>query len=463
MRIFTTWFIVLPLILLAGCPEAELTTDVDASPDTTVDTAVDATADVTLDATTDTADTATDAGADGDSADNDTLAACDPPNGLRPSRRSEHGGIFDPVGHRVLLYGGSFGVPVNCGFPTPTFEEEVWSYDVRCDQWTTIDATNGPGGRVRHMMAYDSIRHRMIVFGGRYRATASGAYNLYNDLWALDLTSETWSNVPLNAATIPSARVNGAFVFDPTGDRFLLFGGNASASGAAYDAKGDVWQFDMQTLLWSQVQPAAGPAPSARLFTAALWDDSRQWLVFFGGADNTAFAQTAKYFDELWALDFSKPGPPVWVRLDQTSAQRPDGRFWGGLVHDTTTDRYFSFGGHDDATLGNRNDVWAFSPSAMGWAPVTVGDTFNKPANGFCSFPPDFTNVDESLPERRNAHVVVSDGARAFVSGGKTDCGVVDDLWQADFATLSWEELTTATVGEACLRKGVLNCTDMCL
>ena len=50
-----------------------------------------------------------------------------------------------------------------------------------------------------------------------------------------------------------------------------------------------------------------------------------------------------------------------------------------------------------------------------------------------------------------------------WVMAGKTDCGVADDLMRLDLSALTWEDVTSATVGLSCLRKGGLNCNDLCL
>jgi len=469
MRLWTTVGLCVMALCLTACPSDD-TTPVTSDTTTTPDAAAgDAAADTgTTDATP---DAAADVTPTPDAAPDVPVAQCDPPTGARPSRRSEHAGIYDPVGNRVIIYGGSFAVPINCGFPTPTFESEVWAYDIACDSWKQLGlgGGTGPGGRVRHMTAYDSTRHQMVVFGGRFRAGSSGNYTLYNDLWAFDLASETWSNVPLAAATAPSARVNGAFVYDPTGDRLLLFGGNASTSGAFYQSLADVWEYSYATQTWSQLSPT-GQSPASRLFTGALWDDSRQWLVVFGGADETAFNQDVQYFGDLWGLDFSS-GSPAWAELDAASTFAPKGRFWGGLVRDEVNDRYVMFGGHDNGAIapdvGNSNDLWTFDPNSLEWFMHTEGDTWNAPALGFCLFPADFTIVDTDLPERRNAHVFVGGNGRAYATGGKTDCGVVDDLWELDYSQTAptWKELTFATVGEVCWRNSgsAEFCTDMCL
>ena len=386
---------------------------------------------------------------------------CPPVTGARPSRRSEHAGVYDPLADRVIFYGGSFAIPENCSFAVAhTFETEIWSYDVACDHWSEIvTAGAGPGGRNRHMTAYDSARHRMLLFGGRHRAGTSGPYTLYGDVWALDLETETWSEV-VTSGIGPSGRVSGSLVYDATRDRLLLFGGNQEASGMSYDALNDLWEFDLVTGAWKVLQ-TSGTKPTARLFTAALWDDARQWMVIFGGADNGAFFDTAEYFNDLYAVDFSAP-VPTWQSLNAPGVSLPDGRFWSSMVHDAPRDRYVMFGGHDALSMGNRNDLWAFYPASWAWLELDEADTWNKPANGFCDFPPDFTNVDFDAPERRNAALFVAGGDAAWLMGGKTDCGASDDLVRLDLETDTWEDVTAATVGVSCIRKGGLNCNDLC-
>ena len=399
--------------------------------------------------------TSADAGAEDAGAEPDIveLAPCDPPDGVRPMRRSEHAGIYDPVDHRLVFYGGSLGVPVQCSYPIPTFETETWSLDLRCGLWRLIEG--GPSGRTRHTAVYDSTEHRMLIFGGRFRAGTSGPYLLFGDVWALDLETETWSQVTTTAG--PSARVNAGMAYDPTSHRVIIFGGNASSSGMNYIAMNDTWTLDLVNGQWTELDTTGTPSP--RLFQSAIWDDARQRMVIHGGADEGAFFQTAQYFDEVYALDVEAG---AWTRLDDPMNERPDGRFWGSIVHDATNDTYLLFGGHDDSALGNRNDLWSFDPDLHVWTLIEIGDTYNKPPNGFCDFPPDFTNVAMNVPERRSAQILVTGDDTAWLAGGKTDCGVVDDVMALDLTTSVWYEVDTPTVGVSCLRKGGLSCNDLC-
>lgn len=394
-----------------------------------------------------------DAGADPEP---DAPVDCPPPNGLRPSRRSEHAGVFDPAGNLLVVHGGSTAIPVDCGIPTPTFEAETWIYDVACDRWHTA-ADLGPGGRDRHAAAYDSNERRMIVFGGRHRVEKTGPYTLFDDTWAYEIATETWEEIATSSG--PPARVNPSMAYDPEGHQIVLFGGNSSTSGAAYVPLDDVWLLDLEAGEWHEVTAPGGPSP--RLFGAAAWDEKRKRLVVYGGSDSSAFT-VADYFEDLWALDLSGE-TPVWELLDPgTPGTAPDGRYWSGLVRDAAGDRYLAFGGHDDGQLGNRNDLWAFDPEAGAWIPIREGDTFSKPAEGICDFPPDFTNVDDESPERRNAYVFAGGPDGAFVMGGKTDCGAIDDVYHLDFETDTWTQVVVASFGESCLRKGGLNCVGLC-
>ena len=427
-----------------------------------VGTGVDAQATANDGATADSGSTAADGAtsADGaatdDGATADTKQACGAPTGQRPARRSEQTGAWDAKGKRLVMFGGSFAVPANCSFVAATSEDETWIYDAVCDSWV-LSKSAAPAGRGRAGGVWkDGLG--LVVFGGRSRVGTSGPYTLYNDTWAFDPDSDKWSKLAGDGAI--SKRFNASMVLrDDTGD-LLVFGGNTSGSALQYVPNNDVWRFDFKTSAWSMIT-TAGSVPAKRFFTGGLWDSKRKRLVVYGGADESLFANTAKFKDDIWALDFAQD-PPRWARLDINATEKPDGRYWSSLVYDAVADRYVMFGGHDDKSQGNRNDLWAFDPTTKQWGVMVAGDTYNKPAISFCNFPPDFTNVIEDVPERRNGGLVVGSKDGVWIAGGKTDCGVIDDLHFYGYNTGKWAEVTGATVGEACLRKGGVNCNDYC-
>jgi len=309
----------------------------------------------------------------------------------------------------------------------------------------------------------------MLVFGGRFRAGTSGAYTLYNDLWALDLATETWSELSAGGASGPPVRNATAAAVDPATGVFWVFGGNASTSGAAYTALDDTWAFDPATGAWMQ-HAAGATAPPPRLLHTAAFDPVRGRLVVFAGADETAFSAGAAYFSDVWAFDVAADG---WMELHPGGAGAPDGRFFGALAYDGVNDRYLSFGGHDDTALGNANDLWAFDPVAATWELLIRGDTFNEPIPTFCQPTVSFASVDVASPERRSSHGWVTSTVcgHALAFGGKTDCGAIDDVWAYDLTAGVWANPLEATLGtggegEVCLRRNdgdPTNCQSLCL
>lgn len=196
----------------------------------------------------------------------------------------------------------------------------------------------------------------------------------------------------------------------------------------------------------------------------ALFDAGRNRIVITGGADETAFDNDATYFNDIWAylVDENR-----WELLHDGSGEAPAGRFWGEWAYDEESDVYLLFGGHDDTALGNANDLWAFDPTTNEWTALRIGDTYNRPANGFCDFPADFTNVDVKAPERRNAHVLVyasqSECPGLITTMGKTDCGATDDVHRWITGEGRWQELVEAREGEMCRRADTeFDCLGMC-
>lgn len=384
-----------------------------------------------------------------------SMVECGEPTGMRPPQISEHAGVFAPddAEGKVVIFGGSLGIPENCGIPQRTAETTTWIYDVACDSWSRLESQTNPPGRSRHSATYDEANNRMIVFGGISGQTALG------DTWALDLDSGEWSEIQ-TTGDAPDARFNHGAAYDPAG-RLVVFGGNAGTV-LNIEVRADVYVLDLETNTWSDGTPAvSGPAP--RTWTSALWDSTQQQLVAFGGGDSSAFGGTVDYFEDVWAWK-DQGGTPGWIKLDTNVTTQPEGRFWAGWSYDPVNEQYVLFGGHDDTNLGNKNDTWFFDPATGQWTEHLEGDILNSQPNGFCDFPADFTLVEQESPERRNGHVFVAGPTGAYTMGGKTDCGIVDDLARFDFETQSWEVLTRATAGEVCLRKGGGDtCSSMCL
>jgi hypothetical protein len=364
-------------------------------------------------------------------------------------------GTFDPARRRLVLYGGDDGVPQQCS-PAPHAIDELWTYDVDCGSFAQRSSQGGPGGRARGLAVHDPLRDRMILFGGRFRSTSSGPYRVFNDVWSLALETFEWQKLTTSGGP-PTARSNPTGAYNPATDELVLFGGNSSTSGLTFTPLDDVWALGLETLRWRRI--ATQPGPAARLFHTAALDPDTGTLYVYGGGDAGAF--TGPFFGDLWALDL---GTGEWTELHGGGGpSAPRGRIWSTLAFDGARGRLLLFAGHDDGEVGNNNDTWAFALGVGTWSAIVPPETVRTPANGFCDFPADFTEPNREAPDRRSAHLAALDEARGewVIFGGKTDCGIINDVWSFGLEPGTWRKLYRATAGEACLRWGT-TCNTLC-
>jgi hypothetical protein len=378
--------------------------------------------------------------------------------GEHPIPRTESMGVFDPTRGRVLFFGGDDGVPQNCN-PAPHPIGELWTYDAACKTFEQVPLNGRPPPRARGAAAYDPDGDRMIVFGGRFRAEATGPYTLYNDVWALDLETLAWQQIP-TTGTPPSPRSSTSLVYDGARGQLLVFGGNESTNGLQFLPLNDVWALDLATGEWRNIAPMGTP-PVVRLFHAAALDPASGRMYVFGGGGETAFM--GPFLSDLWSLD---PATGAWTLEHDGAAGAPAPRIHAGVFFDTAASRLVLFGGHDDGSVGNQNDTWAFDPATKAWTMIVPPEQLVTPAPQFCLFPPDFTTPNLAAPDRRSAYLGVLDPtqSRIFVYGGKTDCGNIDDVWTFDLSTNAWTQQVEATLGEACVRGDhPEQCTTLCI
>lgn len=124
---------------------------------------------------------------------------------IGPAGRYLHTMAYDEALQKTFLFGGkSLGVT----------NGDTWAWDG--NSWTPV-STTGPSARSAHGMTYDSIRNKTILFGGNTIGTAT-----LNDTWEWDGSNWTALNISGN---LPSARRNHSLSFDSMRGRVVLFGG----------------------------------------------------------------------------------------------------------------------------------------------------------------------------------------------------------------------------------------------
>jgi hypothetical protein len=348
-----------------------------------------------------------------------------------PGGRAGHSVILDPIGRRLLMFGGTDGV----------YRNDVWVSSLADSSWSVlVTSGTGPSPRVGHSAILDPLRRRMIVFGGRADAAR-------NDAWALSLTDGSWSEIA--AGNAPPVRYLHTAVYDSAGDRMLIFGGRDESP------RNDVWALTLGgTPTWSQLTPGAAPGP--RYGHTAIYDPVRVRMLTFGGFDGT------DRNNDVWALTLD--GALAWSRITAGGdSGAPIPRYLHTAVYDSTHDQMVVFGGWTGVYV---NEAWSLSlagtpewiklnpsgsrPSGRAY-PAAVFDRaseFMVILGGFdggyrndhrrllfFSIPTWFNYTTVGLPARLHSHSAIFDAAneRMVVFGGSDGFVERNLLWARSF------------------------------
>lgn len=319
-----------------------------------------------------------------------------PPAGVIPEGRYASASILDSARNRLLVCAGDDG---------PNRRDDVWTLALdENPAWT--DASPWPAARWGHAAAYDSRRGQFLIVGGD-EALVSGI----NDVWALSLGAESaWSSIATQGGA-PSGRRQHTAIYDPRRDRLIVFGGFDGA------LRNDTWALSLRApFQWIPLAPT-GSRPTARRGHVAVYDAARDRMLVFGGYDGG-------YLSDVWSLSLS--GAPAWTKLAPNVAQ-PSPRYAACGIIDPVRDRLVIFGG--DIGPARVNDSWAL-PLGFGssWARI---ETVERPGV-------------------RAGHGGVYDPARnRFVIFGGYDgySTFLNDAWALSFGgTPAWIDLAPAGV-----------------
>jgi hypothetical protein len=271
------------------------------------------------------------------------------PVGTPPPLQNKWSSIYDPVGDRIVLHGSG----------------ETWllTLDKR-PTWSVFEPAGGiPPPRYDHTAIYDPLRKRMIVFGGKLGTTE------FNDTWALSLGKKpTWSRID-PAGELPPARSAHSAIYDPVRDRMIVHAGEYRYSGV-----GETWALSLgDTPTWEPIQPQQGSVP--RTGHVAVYDPSGDRMVVFGGHHCPGCIDILMYLDDAWALSLGET--PTWTKLSPLYESPPIARMQHVGIYDPLGSRLITHGGYASSILP---DTWSFDlAGTSGWELIAAANHYPPP------------------------------------------------------------------------------------
>ncbi|MGE0401853.1 MAG: kelch repeat-containing protein [Kofleriaceae bacterium] len=290
--------------------------------------------------------------------------------------------------------------------------------------WST--AAGFPEPTQEHALAYDPVRDRVVLFGGRVSRFASpraATYEWDGATWenttptigtpnptaalaylptrgatlAYDSSTWMWDGVLWDPLPAPHPPARNDSALARTREGALLFGGSAILAGVL----GDTWEWNGA---WTQ--RSAATSPPARRQHAMVYDEKRDRVILFGGFTNAAS------LDDTWAWDGT-----AWTEILTTT--RPPARSGHALIYDPVHDRVIAYGGSANGT--RFGDTWAFD--GTDWTEVATIDT-----------PPPRASTAGVFHPLRGTPIII---------GGFLVSGATTDVLELDGAR--WRELAPVT------------------
>ncbi len=281
-----------------------------------------------------------------------------------PGDRWQHAMVYDSLRERMVMFGGE----VNGS----SYDPQTWVY--ASGNWAAMMPTPSPSERDSHGMAYDSARDRVVVFGGL------GPNGGLDETWEFD--GNAWHLVSTEG---PTSRFNHGMTYDSRRCRTVLYGGRLLSGGLS----DETWEWD--GVSWALVA-TTGPT-NPEFSKDHLTYDARRGKVILATIPHTA--------NETWEWDGA-----VWTKI---TAPGPD-RSRIGLAFNNRRAITQIFGGVDIPNNARFDELWDWNGKK--W-------TLNSVAPN----PGESTHVAMAYNASRDVTVVF---------GGSNDSGIHADTWELD-------------------------------
>ena len=235
----------------------------------------------------------------------------------------------------------------------------------------------------------------------------------------------------------PSARQAAAAMYCDTWDQLVLFGGFAGANFT--DVVGDAWAWDFATSAWLRLEvvgPAAPPARVWHTFSAlpAAGEEPCRGLLFGGvGVAGGVVVD----LDDVWLAEVTASGGVNWTELAPAGDGPGPRSQHGAAEYDGDV---FVFGGvHADASVPSPvtyGDLWQLAVADAGgnatWTKLSFASTTATPP---ARYNMGFAAVRAWAPSE---DALVAFGGRAWTGPALDDWAVLSDVWVFSLSRRAW-------------------------
>ena len=317
-----------------------------------------------------------------------------------PPGRSSHVMVYDPVNSRIVLFGGR---------TQNTDLNDTWVF--QNNDWTQITTADAPSPRSLAGAAFDRDRNRLVLFGGAHSVVATnGAVTTtnYYDTWEFDGTN--WTKISDNGPTVDRPLL----VYDELRQQMLMITEDANFVPLMY-------AYDSNARVWNQLHPAAMP-PCVNESAVAYQRSSATVLLAGGVCVTSTFSSST--VDDAWQWDGT-----TWTKIATKSAAlrvtNP------AFTYDPTRNVVLEFGG-TQAYGAPTAAMYSFDPSVI--------DTTNTPPTFTADWVPHDTNVGPPGPRSLAPFRTDPTNKVIYLLNGLTDGSFFSDFWM--YQNGGWQKIT---------------------
>jgi len=295
------------------------------------------------------------------------------PAGPTPTARQDHTWTVDGDGQKAYLFGG-----LNASGPT----NDLWAFDLATDSWTELHTTGeGPGARFGHTGVWVP-GFGLVIWSGQ------GSSSFFDDVWAYDPQTNSWSELP-SLGAVPEARYGSCASIGPDGEMWISHGFTEDDGRFA-----DTRSYDFATGTWTDRTPS-GDLPVKRCLHDCTWSPAGQLILYGGQTTGTAA------LGDLWTYD---PQSVTWTQVEQVYSPPPR------QLYALASDGVLVFGG-GSLDGGYLDDMWAINSVNTTEPQLYAVSTTGGPS------------------ARSGATLITDAKRRELLFGGMNEAGLLGDLW----------------------------------